>query len=106
MINKTGIFPVEYRVLVQLDVVESKSTGGIILPDELVAKEQFAQTEALLIAVGGLAFERWIGEIPKPGDTLIIRKYAAHYTIKGEDGKTYQLCNDKDISAIVRKDNE
>lgn len=94
------MIPVEFKVVVKQQAVEEKSKGGIILPEDIRKKEQMAETKAIVVAVGGNAFEDWKGVIPKVGDTVIVRKYAG-YTVTDKDGKEYQVCNDKDISLIL-----
>lgn len=94
------IIPVEYKVLIRLDVLQEKTAGGIILPDERRERDQMAQTEATLEAVGGNAFEDWGEPKPKPGDRVLVTKYAGEAPKQGEDG--LRLCMDKDICAILR----
>lgn|SRR5574343_421130 len=96
------MIPVEFKVIVKQLAVEEKSKGGILLPEDLRKKEQIAETKAQLIAVGGNAFEDWKGEVPKVGDTVIVRKYAG-YNVTDKDGTEYQVCNDKDISLILER---
>ena len=100
-INKSGLHPVEYKVLVLQDTVENISEGGIVMPRETTEKEQWAETDAILIAIGGNAFKDWDGDIPVVGDRIVVRQYAG-YKKKGKDGVEYQVCNDKDITLIIR----
>lgn len=95
------IKPVEYKVLIRLDVLKEKTAGGIIIPDNRLDRDQMAQTEATLEAVGGSAFEDWNekGPIPKVGDRILVTKYAGEAPGKDEDG--LRLCMDKDICAIL-----
>lgn len=95
------ILPVEYKVLIKLDELEKTTTGGIIIPDERRERDQMAQTEATLESVGGNAFEDWKGEIPQPGDRVLVSKYAGERPDKDENNP-YRLCMDKDICAILR----
>lgn len=98
--NKSGIQPVEYKVLIKPEVVEERTAGGLYLPDQSKDKEKMAQVKGVLVAIGGNAFEDWSGS-PKIGDTVYFAKYAG-YVVKGEDGEEYRLANDKDIAAIIR----
>ena len=110
--NKSGLIPVEYKCVVRPHQVEetdellkrAKSAGIEIVNDNL-EREQLAQVKAELIAVGGVAFEGWGDLVPKPGDTVLISKYAG-YMNEGLDGEEYRLINDKDIVAIVEQSNE
>lgn len=100
--NKSCLKPVEYKIIVKLDKIEEKSKGGIYVPLSLRDKQQMVQVLAELISVGGNAFEDWKGAIPRIGDNVYVAR-AAGYQVKGADGETYQLMNDKDIAAIIRE---
>ena len=97
------IQPVEFKVLVKLIEIGEKTVGGIIIPDERHDRDQWAQTEAELIAVGGNAFEDWNekGPIPKVGDRVLVSKYAGERPDKDESNP-HRICMDKDICAILR----
>jgi len=97
--NKSGILPVEFKILIEPEIVEEKTAGGIILAPKTKDMEQMAQVKGRLIAIGGNAFEDWKDK-PKIGDRVYFGKYAG-YIVKGNDGKEYRLCNDKDICAII-----
>lgn len=99
MKNQSGISPREYRVLVKPDRVKEKTAGGIILPEQEVERNQMAECRGDLVDVGGNAFEDW-SDAPKPGDRVLIAKYAGIVT-KGNDGEEYRVCNDKDITAVL-----
>lgn len=106
MKNGSGILPTEYKVLVQPIKVEDKTKGGIILPDETKERDQFAQMQGVLVAISPLAFtyanaDDWAGaEKPKPGDKVLFAKFAGA-AVKGKDGESYRIVNDKDISAVL-----
>lgn len=94
-----GISPVEFKILIDPQEVEQKTTGGIILVDKITDREKLAQVKGKLIAVGGNAFEDWLPPIPKVGDTVMYAKYAG-LIVKDDEGKELRICNDKDITAI------
>lgn len=106
MTNQSGIYPTEYKVLVQPIKVDEKTKGGIILPDEHKDREQFAQMQGVLVAISPLAFtyadqSEWGGaEKPKPGDKVMFAKFAGA-AVKGKDGADYRIINDKDVSAVL-----
>lgn len=106
MKNDSRIFPTEYKVLISPIVVDEKTKGGIIIPDEHKDREQFAQMQGTLIAVSPLAFtyagdESWgKSSKPKPGDKVLFAKFAGA-VVKGMDGKDYRIVNDKDIAAVL-----
>jgi len=107
MENKSGVDPVEYRVLIKPD-----SVGGTIklangkelhIPDESQDREAAAQVKGTLISHGDNAFEHMsVAERAKlrPGTRVYYAKYQG-IVVKGADGEEYRMCNDKDISAII-----
>lgn len=94
----SGIYPLEYKVLVLPEQPTEKSKGGIYIPDETRDKQEMAEVEGRLIAVGPLAFEDW-GTKPILGALVHFAKYAGVY-VKGNDGLNYRIINDKDVLAI------
>jgi co-chaperonin GroES (HSP10) len=101
-VNRSGMWPVEYKILIAPEVVEEVSKGGIVLAGKTTEREAMAQVKGTLVAVGGNAFEDWKGMTPEIGDTIWFAKYAG-YVVKGADGKDYRLANDKDCSAIIER---
>lgn len=101
--NPTGIQPTEFRVLIRLDPVEEKTQGGVIIPEVRQDRDQMAETEATLIAVGGRAFEDFGSPIPQVGDRVLVRKYAGETPKAGDPTDLYRICNDKDIVAVLRR---
>ena len=102
-LNTSGLLPVEDKVLLLPDKVSEK-VGVIHKPQVVQAQEQIAQVRALLVACGGNAFEDWGEPIPKDGERVMVCKYAGILDIAGADGDTYQLCTDRDITAILEED--
>ena len=99
-INLSGISPVEFKVLVLIDETEKVTKGGIILTSDHKERADMAQVKGTLIAVGGNAFQDWAGDVPKPGDRVMIAKYAG-LVAEGNDGRMYRLASDKDIAAVL-----
>lgn len=106
--NPSGLQPVEYKVLVRLDVqkgVEQVSEGGIVLATGQGAeRERMAQIKGTLVAVGHNAFIDWKWK-PPVGARVLIAKHVGHY-YEGVDGVEYRLCNDKDVAAVVTKEKQ
>lgn len=103
MTNESGVYPVEYKVLVSPIEVDEKTKGGIFLPDTTKERDQFAQMQGTLVAVSPLAFTYEGGvewSKPKPGDKVLFAKYAGT-VVDGKDGKKYRLISDKDIGAVL-----
>lgn len=107
--NPSGINPTEFKVLINPDPIEAK-IGSILLPDDKITKEEYAQTKGRIVAVSPHAFsyedaaawERAKAQKPKPGDIAIYAKYAG-MRLKGRDGKDYLIVNDKDICATYEE---
>lgn len=99
-INTSGLQPVEYKILIEPEEIEQKSAGGIVLAIATTERDKMAQVRGKLVAIGGNAFEDWLGRVPQVGDSIWYAKYSG-YVIKGADGKEYRLANDKDCAAIV-----
>lgn len=97
--NPTGIKPVEHKCLIKTAIIEKKTSGGIYLTEESAKNRQYLDVEVDLIAVGGNAFSQWDGDIPFPGDKVLIDKYAGGDGIVGHEG--YKMVLDRDITAIV-----
>jgi len=98
-----GITPLEYKVLVRPVEAETKTKGGIYLPDQTVERDAHASMEGEVAAVSPLAFtyEEWPKGARKPtaGDKVVFARYSG-ITVKGDDGVDYRLMNDKDIVAL------
>jgi len=103
--NSSGLDPVEDKLLLLPDMV-SESVGMIYKPEQALAQEQMAQVRALLIAIGGNCFENWGDPIPELLTRVMVCKFAGIQDILGADGRRYQLCTDRDITAIITEDVE
>ena len=100
MENKSGISPRGTKVLVKPFTVEEVSAGGIVIPSQLTNREQMAQIEATVVAVGNLAYSDQKEPWCVVGENVVFAKYAG--TIReGKDGQEYRLINDLDIVAVL-----
>lgn len=104
MQNTSGYEPVDVRLVVQPDDATKVSKGGVIMPDTVQQKEQFASTKATVIAVGDNVGADW-GENarkPQPGERILMAQYAGT-NVKGADDKDYRVINDEDVCAILKE---
>lgn len=99
-INTSGLIPVEYKCVVQIDEIKRVTAGGIHLPGEKIERDEMAQVKGTLLAVGGNAFSDWNGKIPAPGDKVMIAKYAG-LVVNGFGEIKYRIISDKDIAAVL-----
>jgi co-chaperonin GroES (HSP10) len=99
-LNLSGISPVEFKILVLIDETEVVTKGGIILTSDHKERADMAQVKGTLVAVGGNAFHDFMGTVPKPGDRIMIAKYAG-LVAEGNDGRKYRIASDKDVAAVL-----
>jgi co-chaperonin GroES (HSP10) len=97
--------PVEFNVVVELDPVEEKTKGGIILPGEKVERDKLGAEEGTLVATSPLAFTyaspaEW-GDTPKPqvGQRVMLKRYDG--VLREKDGRSYRIVPDKSIVAVI-----
>ena len=98
--------PLHDRVLVRRTEEDTKTAGGIIIPDQHAEKYSLAQVYGTLIAVGPYAFDEYNEKrdpFPKVGDRVMFAKYGGLREV-GMDGKKYIVANDTDVTAIVHRD--
>jgi chaperonin GroES len=105
--NQSGLIPLEFFVVVELDPTEEKTKGGIILPSQTTDKDKLATQEGTLVAVSPHAFSyaEWRADMRKPevGERVLFKRYAGslHERETGGAKRSYRLLNDKDVIAIV-----
>jgi len=90
---KLSLKPLADRVLVEPAVAETKTAGGIIIPD--TAKEK--PMKGKVVAVGNGKPDEPL--TVKAGDTVLYGKYAG--TEIQVDGKEYLIMRESDIYAII-----
>lgn len=100
-----GIVCLEYKVLVLPRKAEERTKGGIVLPEQVVEKDQHAAMEGTIAGMSPFAFtyEEWpiAARKPRIGDVVVFARYSG-ITQKGADGRDYRIMNDKDIVAVRR----
>ena len=103
--NPTGIKPVELKVLILVDEVKDRSSGGIYLSDQTREREQYAHDRGIIVDMSEMAFYDWKGLKPKLGDKVLFDKYAGTMIQfrKDKEMQRYRLCNDKNIAAIIEE---
>lgn len=92
------------RVLVEVEKIKEKSSGGIYLGSENAQKEQDRMSEGVLIDFGHYAFQDMMHpeELPQPGQYVFFVKYAGK-AITIED-KEYRVINDEDVYLFKKED--
>lgn len=109
-LNRSGLDPLDKRVLVKKDSAEEK-VGSILLPPSEVDKKKFAMTKATVIAVGQMAWaepkydaQQWgmAFDAPEAGSRVRIGKYTGD-NFTGDDGEEYTIINDADVIGLIRE---
>ena len=96
--NKISLQPLGDKVVVDRDESESKTAGGIVLPDS--AKDKPARGTIVAIGTGKLLDDGTRGEMQvKKGDRILFTSYAPE-TITIDD-EEYLLMSESDILAVI-----
>ena len=104
MSNYTGITPILNRVLIKPLVVVNQTQSGIIIStDGMSEREQLGNTTGEVIALGDEAFQGYTTKPIKPGDKVIMAKYAGLMYV-GKDGHKYRMINDDDVTGVLDPD--
>jgi len=94
--------PVDERVLLQIVEAETKTSGGIIIPDTVHEKPQIGKVIAIGDDVVSKDAERKpLSKLLKVGDKVLFAKYGG--TEVTVDGEEYLLTNRSDILAVIEK---
>ena len=91
--TSVNIKPLADRVLIEAAPAETKTAGGLIIPDSAKEKPQ----KGKVVAVGNGKKDEPL--TVKVGDTVLYGKYSG--TELAVDGKEYLIMKDSDIYAIV-----
>lgn len=101
--NDSGLIPLEFFVVVEIDQQDEKTKGGIILPPQVSDKDKLATQEGTLVAASPHAFTYadWQADMRKPqiGERVLFKRFSG--SLHERDGRTYRLLNDKDLVAIL-----
>ena len=92
-----NIKPLGQRVLVKRIEAETKTAGGLFLPD--TAKEKPQEAEVISVGTGGRDDKVPDRITVKPGDRVLISKYGG--TEIKLDGEDYLILSENDILAII-----
>lgn len=93
MAKKLNVTPLHDRVVIKAAAAETKSAGGIIIPDTAKEKPQ----RGTVVAVGAGKKDEPL--TVKAGDTVLYGKYAGQEF--EYEGKEYLIMRESDIVAII-----
>lgn len=98
--NESGLKPLGRAVLIAPYTPERR-TSLIVLPDEVLGRDQMVEQRATIVAIGESA---WCDEaIPRAavGDKVLVARFAGYMATGTADGKPYRFINDRDIFAQI-----
>ena len=91
------IRPLGDRILVKQIEAESKTAGGIIIPD--TAKEKPQEAKVVAVGTGKIVDGKRVELDVKKGDKVLFSKYGGD-EIK-YDGEEYKILKEEDVLAII-----
>ncbi len=104
------IKPTGHHILIKPDVIEKVSSGGIILNDDMVNRENTASVKGTLVAVGENAWKDFGGKAwAKVGDKVYFKRHVSDKiedeTNLDEHGKPSLLflLSDENILAVIEE---
>lgn len=105
--DTSGLHPLGDKVLVLPDKSAERTSGGVELPVDIVARHTLAAEAGIVVAIGDGAF-KWNtdkctpfeGRKPVPGDRVAIERYSGQL-FHGVDGEVYRLMEGHCIGAII-----
>lgn len=96
---KMKIRPLNDRIIVERLEGETRTSGGIVLPD--TAKEKPKQGRVVAVGAGRLEEGKRIPVEVKEGETILFGSYAG--TEVKIDGKEYLILREEDVLGIVEE---
>lgn len=103
---KSPIRPTHYNVVVAVDVVNSTTAGGIIIPEKHKEREDAASEKGLIVEISPMAFAGgdWELEPAKPavGDVVMFQRYAGKEIEMDSGDIKYRVISDDDIKGIIQ----
>ena len=94
------IRPLADKVLIQRLEAETKTAGGIVLPDS--AKEKRQRGKVVSVGAGKVLDDGTVRKVQvKKGDTILFTSYAGTEVKIGD--KEYLIMSESDIIAVIEK---
>ncbi len=100
MSNRSGLKPLGRAVLIEPYEPELKSSI-IAIPDSAQDRLQMVEQRAIVIEVGPNCWCDEPAPRAKPGDKVLVARFAGFMAKGTADGKSYRFVNDRDIFAAI-----
>lgn len=102
IINESGLEPSGQAILC-VPYMPELTEGLMMIPDHVMAMELMREMRGTVIELGEDAY-KGVSPRCKPGDNVLISKFAG-VIVKGPlDGKYYRLCNQDDVFCRLKGD--
>lgn len=100
MVNESGLKPLGRAVLIA--PYEPERISSIIaIPDEALGRMQMVEQRAVVVEVGPSCWCDEPGPRAKPGDKVLVARFAGYMATGTRDNKQYRFINDRDIFAAI-----
>lgn len=103
--NESGLKPLGRAVLVMPYEPERKQSV-IVLPDEVQGRQMMVEQRAIVIEVGANCWHDEPEPRAKPGDKVLVARFAGYMATGPKDQKSYRFINDRDIFAAIHDEAE
>ena len=103
--NPSGLKPLGVAVLVEPYEPERKKSL-IVIPDSVSERLKLHEDRAVVIEVGAWAWHDEPEPRAKPGDHVLLAKFAGYLMQGTADGKPYRMVNDREIYARIVKESD
>ena len=100
MVNESGLKPLGRAVLVEPYEPEFKRSL-IEIPAHVRMNSSLADTRCIVVECGPHCWHDELSARAKPGDKVLVTKYAGFMANGTKDGKLYRLINDRDIFCCI-----
>lgn len=99
------IEPAGHRVLVKVDEVKGKTSGGILLPETVRSRMEDENVYGVIVAVGKNAWKAFDDGQPwaTVGDRVSFGKWSGAVIEDPDTKERFRILNDEDIAAVIRK---
>ena len=103
MVEDVGLELTGERILVLPPKLESKSAGGIIIPEMVLERQERADTTGVLIAATEEAFKNSHMKGIAIGDNLFYARYSGDNVPFTKNGVKYKVMNAADVVGKLRE---
>lgn len=94
--------PTGNKIMVRMDKTEKVSAGGIVLHTTTTQRDEMAQMEGTVVAMGPSAYNDQASVWVKVGDRVKIQKFAGWLHDEGDE--KYRVCHDLDVIMVMDKE--